>query len=280
MPLRAGMLLAATGRTTMSSFKGNFVWYELMTSDAAVSEAFYAKAVGWKPRKMDAPGMTYTVFEAGGDGVGGMMALSQQMLDEGGKPGWTGYIAVDDVDAAAKAVQGAGGTIYMGPADIPGVGRFAMAADPQGVGFALFKPNPPAGAAPVPAFSPATAGHIGWNELRTTALDAGFDFYAKQFGWVENGSMDMGPTYGMYRMFGVGSDSQMIGGMMKTPPESPVGAYWKFYFNVEGIDAAAERVKAGGGKVTDGPHEVPGGAWTLQCADPHGVLFGLTSPTK
>ena len=262
----------------MSSFQGKFVWYELMTPDAAASEAFYSSVVGWEARKADTPEMAYTVLSTAGNGVAGIMALSPRMIGDGAKPGWIGYIAVDDVDAQAKAVSAAGGAIHMGPADIPGVGRFAMAADPQGIGFVLFKPVPPEGGVAVPAFATDVPGHAGWNELRTPALNPAFDFYARMFGWVESGTFDMGPTYGVYRMFGPGGET--IGGMMVNPPDASSGTYWKFYFNVDGIDAAGERIKAGGGRVTEGPHQVPGGTWTLQCADPQGVLFGLTSQAK
>ena len=53
-----------------------------------------------------------------------------------------------------------------------------------------------------------------------------------------------------------------VGGMMTKPAEVPRPA-WLYYFNVDGIDAAVERVKADGGQVHDGPMEVPGGAWIV-----------------
>ena len=56
--------------------------------------------------------------------------------------------------------------------------------------------------------------------------------------------------------------------------------WWTFYINVEAIDAAIERVNAAGGKVTNGPMEVPGGAWIIQGKDPQGVIFALTGPRR
>ena len=41
--------------------------------------------------------------------------------------------------------------------------------------------------------------------------------------------------------------------------------FWRLYFNVEAIDAAIERVKAAGGKIMNGPHEVPGRALDRPC---------------
>ena len=41
------------------------------------------------------------------------------------------------------------------------------------------------------------------------------------------------------------------------------------------IDAAADRVTAGGGTILNGPMEVPGGAWIIQASDPQGAMFAL-----
>ena len=53
-----------------------------------------------------------------------------------------------------------------------------------------------------------------------------------------------------------------------------------FYFNVDSINAAIERVKAGGGKVINGPMQVPGGAWIIQGQDPQGAMFSLVSSNE
>ena len=81
---------------------------------------------------------------------------------------------------------------------------------------------------------------------------------------------------GKYRIFG--ADGVQMGGMMDKPENIPVSA-WGFYINVDGIDAAVERVKANGGQVLMGPHEVPGGSWIIQAMDPQGANFALVSTT-
>jgi uncharacterized protein len=94
--------------------------------------------------------------------VGGLMLIPEEARAMGTRPRWTGYIGVDDVDAYAARVKAAGGAIHRAPEDIPGVGRFAVAADPHGAVFNLFK-----GASdeePEPAV-PGTPGHVGWHEL-------------------------------------------------------------------------------------------------------------------
>ncbi len=89
----------------------------------------------------------------------------------------------------------------------------------------------------------------------------------------------MGPM-GIYRIFDQGDNKPMgDGGMMTKAPHIPV-ACWNFYFSVDSIGAAIERVNAGGGKVLNGPHEVPGGSWIINGQDPQGAMFSLVSGNK
>ena len=82
---------------------------------------------------------------------------------------------------------------------------------------------------------------------------------------------------GKYRVFMAGETQG--GGMMNKPADMPVGA-WGFYFVVEGLDAAVERINAQGGTVLMGPHQVPDGKWIVQGKDPQGAHFALVSATR
>jgi hypothetical protein len=53
-------------------------------------------------------------------------------------PHWMVYVAVDDIDAAARKVVELGGKVCVPPTTIP-VGRFAVVNDPQGATFSLFQ---------------------------------------------------------------------------------------------------------------------------------------------
>jgi len=86
----------------------------------------------------------------------------------------------------------------------------------------------------------------------------------------------MGPL-GVYRVFA--EHGKATGGMMTKPEEVPVPC-WCYYFNVDGLDAATERVTAGGGQVVNGPMEVPDNSWIVQCLDPQGAFFCLVSNRK
>ena len=41
-----------------------------------------------------------------------------------------------------------------------------------------------------------------------------------------------------------------------------------------------ERVKSAGGKITNGPHEVPGDRWIVHALDPQGAAFALVAPKR
>ena len=160
-----------------------------------------------------------------------------------------GYVGVSDVDAYAKKVVVAGGTLHRPPENIPGVGRFAVAADPHGAGFILFKGS--SDEAPAPA-APLTLGHIGWHELHAGNGPEAFDFYSKLFGWTKSEAIPMG-DHGVYQLFAAGGSD--IGGMMTKMAQSPA-PFWLYYFNVDAIDAAGARATKAGG--TD--HQWPDGS--------------------
>jgi predicted enzyme related to lactoylglutathione lyase len=248
---------------------GTFVWYELGTTDPEAAASFYKQVVGWEAQAI--PEMHYTILQKDGARIAGVMQLPEHVRAQGVPPHWVGYINVDDVDAYAKRAEEAGATLRHGPEDIPGIGRFAVLTDPDGAPFNLFKTNGEGG----PETPPMTPGHIGWHELMARSGDAGFDFYSGLFGWTRGEAMPMGPM-GVYQLFDYGGRSQ--GGMMTAPEGAKPG--WMFYFVVSGIDAAQARVTEAGGTVRNGPMEVPGGAWILQCQDPQGASFAMVSMAR
>ncbi|MEX6506585.1 VOC family protein [Jiella sp. M17.18] len=253
----------------MTPTPAQFVWYELTTTDSAAAGAFYNGVIGWERRDSGMPGVSYTLFSAAGRDVGGMMEISAEMRDAGVCPAWTGYVHVDDVDRAAESFRSHGGHVRREPGDIPGVGRFAVVADPHGAVITLFKSEGP-GEGPPPQ---GTIGHVGWRELLAGDLDQAFGFYNSEFGWQKGEAVDMG-AMGVYQLFTAGADA--IGGMMTKPAAVPA-PFWLYYFQVDGIDAAAARVTAGGGTIANGPHQVPGGSWIVHCRDPEGVMFALVA---
>lgn len=247
---------------------GDYIWYELLTSDADAAQSFYGKVLGWSFADSGQANMDYRILNAGPHSVGGLMGITPEMAKHGARPTWLGYIAVEDVDDSAADLEKRGGRVLMPATDIPGVGRIAMVADPQGAPFYVMKPN---GEGKSMAFADdhPRLGHCAWNELSTPDQSAAWAFYGDLFGWKHDGEMDMGPM-GKYQFIRHGS---VIGAMMPaTQSDKP---HWTQYFRVENIDTARGAVEAGGGKVLTGPDEIPGGDFAMNCLDPQGALFGL-----
>ena len=255
----------------MTDPASRFVWYELITTNTGSARLFYGSVVGWGTRDASQPHMDYTLFTVGEAPVGGLMDVPEQARKVGVRSSWIGYISVADVDQAAEKVSSLGGTIHVQPADIPEVGRFAVVSDPQGCTFTLFRPRPISPPPEEP--EPGTPGHIGWHELYAENWEEAFSFYSSMFGWEKGDPMDMGEL-GTYQLFTTEGGSMPIGGMFNKPPSVPT-AFWLFYFNVDDIDAALTRVEGGGGKLLNGPMQVPGGDWIVQCLDPQGAMFAL-----
>ncbi|WP_417677470.1 VOC family protein [Roseibium sp.] len=257
--------------------QGNFIWHELTTSDPAAAAKFYTKVTGWQAKDSGVPGVDYILFQVPGFdmGVAGMVKLMPENCNGNTPPSWSGYVAVDDVDAKAREFADNGGSVLTGPADIPDIGRFAVVADLHGAAISLFKPVMPEGPMP-PMPEPGTPGTFGWNELYADDGKEAFAFYSKRFGWQPDRTVDMGQM-GTYQTFKLGGPG--IGGIMTRMEHMPA-PFWNYYVNVEAIDAAADRVKGAGGQVVNGPHEVPGGSWIVNCLDPQGAMFSLVAPKR
>lgn len=252
--------------------KAGFVWYELMTGgDVHAAAKFYADVVGWDVKDAQMPGITYLIVGKDGKDVAGMMSWQSMGMDN--PTVWKGHIGTADVDAEVDAVTGDGGTVNRAPQDIPGVGRFASVNDPQGVEYLLFQPGTQY--AP-PRLAPNEVGNVGWHELLTSDWESAWEFYAKHYGWEKDYAHDMGPA-GIYQTFRIDTGTY-TGAMMNLPADGSYGPpRWQFYFQVPDVAAAVPKIEAGGGKVTMGPHVVPGGSTIVVATDPQGGVFALVS---
>jgi predicted enzyme related to lactoylglutathione lyase len=246
---------------------GRPLWYELMTSDMTAAEAFYRTVVGWKTSPFEGAAQPYTMFNRSGDvPVAGVMTKPDEVK---APPFWAMYVGVPKLEEAASHIKRLGGSAHTEVIEIPTVGRMQMMTDPQGAAFYIYEP---ARGEQRPEAAPEV-GEASWHELMTTDAPAAMTFYEQVFGWQPSEAMDMGPM-GKYQMFN--RPHGMIGGMMNKPPEmANVPPNWQIYFRVPDVHAATERVTANGGKILNGPMEVPGGDWVVNAMDPQGAAFGL-----
>jgi predicted enzyme related to lactoylglutathione lyase len=265
----------------MPNSSGGFIWYELMTTDADAAATFYGEVVGWAISPQPDPnpaGQDYRMIgRSDGGFAGGVLALTTAMRDGGARPGWLGYLHVDDVDAMVKANVAQGGGVPMPPTQIA-QGRIAMITDPQGAPIYVMKPTPPADRpdAQSDVFSYTQAQHVRWNELQSSDPQASVDFYTGHFGWTQDGEMDMGPM-GTYRFVSHGGG--MIGAIMPQFGAAP-HSFWMYYIGVDDIDRAVAAVTAGGGQLHGPINPIPGGEFTIHAGDPQGAHFGLVGPRK
>ena len=114
---------------------GHVGWNELHAADGEAALAFYAGQFGWRQTEaldMGEMGL-YRLFATSGEHpVGGMMTSPNFP-----RPSWLYYFCVDDIDAAAGRVADHGGTVNLGPVEVPGGAWIIQCTDPTGVLFAL-----------------------------------------------------------------------------------------------------------------------------------------------
>lgn len=245
---------------------GRFEWYELLTTDVTGAGAFYGKVVGWGLKDAATPELPYTVLTADDAPVGGLMDLPEEGRRLGATPRWVGYVAVEDIDATAAQIRRLGGAVLVPPTD-SNIGRISIVADPQEATFGLVAGLTYGQRQPGTLDKPR---RVGWHELLALDRKKVFGFYGELFGWQtaysENDPADL------YQLISAGG--QTIGGMFTKLP-SVQHPCWLYYLNVDDIGTAAKRVNDFGGRILQGPIELPDGCWIMRCVDPQGALFAL-----
>jgi predicted enzyme related to lactoylglutathione lyase len=241
-----------------------FAWRELLTDDDARARRFYGELLGWTWSGMDAgPDGTYWLALLGSQRVGGVMGRPAGVP---GAPAWRSYVLVPDVDAAAARCQGAGGRVLYPPEDIPGVGRFAVLADPWG---AVLQPFRAVGSESEPL--PPGAGVFCWETLVTPDPAAAAAFYGKVFGFATAQTQN-----GEGTMFTAGQGGQAVADLQ------PAGAggrpAWLTYVQGERAEATRDQAVRLGGKVLVPRIDVPQVGIVSMIADPSGAALGLFQP--
>ena len=250
----------------MVEFPGCFAWYELLTTDVSGAKAFYGSVFGWEAEDASTSNLPYALFSAAKTPICGLMDLPEEARKVGVRPTWLAYVAVNDVDVTSVRIKRLGGTVYVPPTNT-NIGCISVVADPQRATFALISGLKVGREQAVECGKP---GHVGWHELLAEDWAKSFAFYSETLGWRKaNNEISQGEIYQPFSAGGL-----TVGGILTRHPSDP-SPFWLLYFNVEDIDAAAERVKAGGGQVFLNPQELPGGISIARCSDPNGAAFAL-----
>jgi predicted enzyme related to lactoylglutathione lyase len=235
-----------------------------MTSDKKAAIAFYSELVGWKTHDVPMGEMgDYTMIRVGERDIGGIVALD---ASHGVPPHFMAYCTVPNVDAGARRAEQLGGKVGVPPTDIPGVGRFAVIADPEGAHISLFKGNEEQ---PETEGTPPV-GEFCWDELVCDAPDELLPFYKEIFGWTTK-AMDMGPM-GTYEVLERGD--KQAGGVIKKPmPDAPTA--WLTYIHVASVDESTRRAEKLRAKVLVPPMDIPNIGRFSIIADPQGAVVAL-----
>jgi uncharacterized protein len=252
-------------RTSYES--GTFSWVDLATTDQDGAKAFYAGLFGWEYD--DQPigdGATYTLCRLDGRDVAAITTQSDQERGQGVPPHWNSYITVHDLDARAPRVAELNGNLIIPPFDVLDAGRMALAADPTGAVFAMWKPKNHIGATFV-----NVPGALTWNELGTKDVETAKQFYADLFGWsYEDLDTNGAGTYSTIRT----GDRSNGGIRPQTPQEERIPPNWLVYFAAVSVEESAATANELGGNVLVPTMRVPAGAFTV-VADPQGAVFAL-----
>lgn len=260
-------------------------WIDTVAPDLDEAKRFYAGLFDWTftdAMPAEAPG-NYLVATIDGEDVAAIGSP-----EDGDEVGWRTYIAVDDADASAKAVNEAGGTVTIAPVDAGPGGRLAACVDPRGAAFRLWQARARPGAQRANV-------HGTWNfsDLHTTDPHAAAPFYAQVFGWeiddVGFATLIRRPGYGDHLAATVNPDIRKTQADVMAPPgfEDAVAwmaleqqghpEHWQVSFAVDDRDTAAAAAEDLGGTVLSSDDDV----WTrtAKVRDPQGAVFVLSQFT-
>jgi predicted enzyme related to lactoylglutathione lyase len=256
--------LVATG--SQEHHVGKVVLVQLVTPDLVVAKRFYGGLFGWRFRDLKLGGDDYAEATLDGQLVAGLMHKSVA-AGEHRQSSWLTFLAVRDVDATKQLALAAGAKVLLEPHSLPGRGREAVFADPQGAVFAVL-----ASSSGDPPDEMADPGEWIWSSLSTTDPDANAGFYQRLFDYeVFDLPADQGARHLM-----LSSDNYARASANTLPANRPnARPHWLNYVHVEDVAASSAKLVSLGGRVLVEPRLDRHGGKVAIVADPLGAPFGL-----
>jgi len=277
--LAAGLLIAlilSTGCTNLPSaspFKGaelstspllgKFVWRDLVTENPDAVKPFYAALFGWEFEEGRALGAPYTLVKSGGQYIAGISRTRRTQPDQPVSQ-WLSFMSVADVDRAAEQTRAAGGSVVVGPLDLPSIGRGAVVLDPDGAPLGLLRSS-----LGDPADTPTPAlNRFLWTEHLSRDPQASADFYVKLAGFEVRKIDFAGKPYWVL------VKGRERAGLLRNPiaVDRPI---WLPYVRVADPAASAARAAQLGGRVLLAPREDLRNGTMALIADPTGAVLAL-----
>jgi len=199
------------------------------------------------------------------------MALPPQALESGARPGWVRLyrLSMTFGTPSSSGVKAGGAPVHRAARhgkEIPGIGRFAMVADPQGAAFHHDEADPAQCRAG--AYRAGAPGTPGWHELHAADGTSAFELL--------RGPVSAGPRRTPWDMGPMGPTNS-------SPPAGRRSARWMIqvaagepifplalHSNVEAIKPGGGTRESHGGQVLKrrGRTRCPARMWVLQASDP------------
>jgi uncharacterized protein len=246
---------------------GSFCWIELGTTDQTAAKKFYGALFGWAPNDMPmGPGEFYTIFRLNGRDAAAGYTLRADQRAQNVPPHWMLYIMVENADASASKVEPLGGKVIVAPFDVMDAGRMAVIVDPTGAHFCLWQANKSVGNGIA-----GVHGTLCWADLSTPDPERAKAFYSGLFGWqIMPGEKD---TSGYLH---IKNGEHFIGGVPPAAHRQPgMPSHWLAYFQVDDVDATANKAKEMGARLFLPPMSMEGVGRFSVIADPQGAAFAI-----
>ena len=244
---------------------GSPIWIDLGSPDTDAAAAFYGAVFGWRFASAGPEAGGYGYFQQDGRTVAGLGRLTE----EGAGSAWMTYFRAEDVEATARDVAAAGGTVRAEPLSM-GEASMAQFTDPQGAQFAVLHSRQGLERA-------SEDNTLVWVELHVGDPAAAIAFYRGLFGWRNQEMRAPGMTY---QVLSIGEGDQQEGSFGGVAPlqAGQEDARWVPYFAVADADAFVDAVRGNGGTVLMPAANVPDVGRIAWLADPAGAVFAVLRP--
>lgn len=267
MPALAAMaeLPAISEPSTQEHHTGKIIFTELVTPNLRGAEKFYGRLFGWQFQDMSSGSLEYAEATLNGRPVAGIVH-KDIASGEHKQPAWLTFISAQNIGNEKELAEQMGGKTIFGPVNIPGRGREAVLADPQGAVFAILDSS-----SGDPADDLAEPGEWIWSSLMTSNPDQAADFYQSLFNYD---IYDL-PSEKDAQHFIMASDdfARASGNTLQT--SHPSHSHWLNYVRVNDTAKMTKKVVALGGRVLVEPHFDRHGGKVAIVSDPQGAPFGL-----